>query len=249
MICHLVLRKCACPLRGAPVAPCPGRARVVAHSFDEQAPGRWARRPPAARVNYKALGVECPWVSSEAWRALVSSQSPPGVPAAEPHVLRGMAALECVPGEAGRKEAQDDGYLRGGLVGVRVEVVGRGVPKEHAVVWASGTRGLKKDDAAGCGDAREAGACKTRKQPTEKGHGRHGAGRAGQEGGRPLLLGYITAGWYDSWQGRGVGRGFLSAEALSQACSASPVAPWPLRVEVRNTASSSTMECCAFICP
>ena len=125
--------------------------------------------------------------------------------------------------------------LRGGLVRVRVEVVGRGVPREHAVVWASA---LPQVLDAACGDERKA-----------RGSGASNTGQAGaDEGDRGVrvVLGYLTAGRYDSWQGRGVGVGFLSTAALS---TAFPGASVPLKVRVRNTSSSASMECCAFICP
>jgi hypothetical protein len=125
--------------------------------------------------------------------------------------------------------------LRGGLVRVRVEVVGRGVPREHAVVWASA---LPQTLDAACGDerkARRSGASNTEQ-----------AGEDDGDRGERVVLGYLTAGWYDSWQGKGVGVGFLSTAALS---TAFPVASVPFKVHVRNTSSSGSMGCCAFICP
>ena len=88
---------------------------------------RWEGRARGVRVNYHALRVAVPWVTPEAWRALVSS---PTV-----LVVRGSAARDRA-GLTGHEVGIKD--VSGELVRVNVEVLGRGVPSAHARVTAGG---------------------------------------------------------------------------------------------------------------
>ena len=198
---------------------------------------RWEARPRAVRMNYQALGVAWPWVTPEAWQELAAERCAQPqearslAHAPQVHVIRGWPAyLRAGLCATARNQVDREGEADaadGALLRVRVEVVGRGVPRPHAAVSA----------ACAAGSPRDAGSC------TAIGHG------LGQRG----VLGYLTAGWYDSARGRGVGLGFVSAAALRllavehQQDPSSPLALC-LDVNVRNPTSVRTIQCRAFLC-
>jgi hypothetical protein len=199
---------------------------------------RWEVRPRAVRINYKTLGVDWPWVTREAWQELAASRCAQPqearslAHAPKVHVIRGWPAYlraglcATARNQVDREGEADADAADGALLRVRVEVLGRGVPRAHAAV-----------SACAAGSPRDAGS------HTAIGHG------LGQRG----VLGYLTAGWYDSARGRGVGMGFVSAAALRLLAlehQPDPSSPLPLclDVNVRNPTSVRTIQCRAFVC-
>lgn len=172
------------------------------------------------RVNYGALGVEWPWVTHEAWQALVVSQSntlnvPQRElePQTELRVVRGLPACLlaglCTSGAAAGMD-KGGNWDGGTLVRIRVEAMGRGVPQAHALV--SALPALSQSPAP----------------PRQRRLGRGGCAnmepsRYSRKDSRGATLGYLTHGWYDSTSGKGVGVGFLSVAALQGLDSASTV--------------------------
>jgi hypothetical protein len=217
--------------------------------------------------------VRHPWVTREVWHALAASrhacgallegsagngamegqsdqneEGTGGARLAAEHdggllyVVRGWSAFErlglCLRagGGGGAPEpraaaaAGDEGL--GGLVCVRVEAVGCGVPQAHARISAC----LPAVQGGGVGDC--------------AGDQGLGGGQVGARRVRALepkeIIGYLTAGWYDSSLGKGAGLGFVSVAALRRCVRAAQGAR--LRVNVRNPSGSLDLLCQAFVC-